>query len=171
MAKQNQPRLDDVPQAPELKKSLQEDDTLWQKFKETTKPLSPDRVVSAIQAKLQQSKQKIKAKIDRGEKLTDKEIEEYNEIIRAEATNIFDTTKERTLELILIAKSDNAEVVSLKMRVQERMLEWLKDLLAWILKKLTEIFCTMGAVAMGIPGSVFGMLKELFTSLYTSMTS
>ena len=89
--------------------------TLWQQFQETIASLSPQEIMTQLTA----TRNAIKAKLEKGEKITDEDIEFLNKTMEEQVTKILDDFKERAIKTTKITSSDSSEEVKLKLEVQE----------------------------------------------------
>ena len=157
--------FDDAPAPPTITLTLGQlkDKSLWDRVKEAAKSLSPE----SFMAKIQDERQKIEAKLDEGTELTDEDIEFLNQSAEEQVNEAFNTFKKQYLEHVKIQKTDSPEEIKLKIEVQRGLTAWLKDLFAWVIKKLKEIFAMIKKAVKWC----FEQVKELFKKLFSFITS
>lgn len=80
-----------------------------------------------------------KTKVERGEQLTEEEVELINDAMEQQLTNLIGKFKEETLATTKIKGTDTIEEMKYKVSVQSQLLEWLSKLLAWVTSKIKEI--------------------------------
>lgn len=136
--------------------------SLWERVKNAAKSLSPERLMAMINDK----RQEIEKKIDRGEELSDDDIEFLNKSTEEQLEKAFESFKKQYLEMAKIEKTDTTEEMKLKMEVQRGVVGWLSDLFAWVVKKLKEIFAQIKKAIQWC----FTQLKELFKQLFSFIT-
>ena len=133
--------------------------SLWERIKAAAKSLSPEHLLQLIS----NERDKIKRKLEKGEELTDEDIELLNKSAEEQLDAAFKVFKEQYLETVKIEKEDSSETKKLKMEVQEGLIAWLRDLLAWVIRKIKEIFEWIGRAI----DWCFDKVRELFQRLYS----
>ena len=136
--------------------------SLWEQLKDAAKSLNPEKLMEMINSQ----RKKIEAKLDRGEELTDEDIEFLNKSAEEQLEKAFDKFKNDYMEIAKIKKTDKPEEIKLKMEVQRGLVAWLKDLFAWVVGKLKEIFAMIKKAIQ----YCFEKVKELFAALFSFIT-
>ena len=155
--------LADAPQPPfRLVLRQPKHKSMWERFKDAAKSLSPEKLMEM----LNDQRQKIEAKIDRGEELSDEDIEFLNNSAEQQLEKAFEKFKTQYMEIAKIEKTDKPDEIKLKLEVQRGLVAWLKDLFAWVIGKLKEIFAMIKKAIQ----YCFEKVKELFKTLYSFIT-
>ena len=110
--------------------------TIWQQFREALASLSPEKMLDKMTA----TRRRIKAKLDRGEKITEEEMDLINGINKEQITDLLDDFKDRAIRTTELQSSDTTEEMQFKIEVQESLLDWLGKLFSWVIEKITAIF-------------------------------
>lgn len=153
----------DAPLPPfSLKLKQPQHKSLWDRVKNAAKALSPEKLM----AMLNDERQKIEQKLDRGQELTDDDMDFLNRSTEEQLEKAFDTFKQQYMEMAKIERTDTKDEIKLKMEVQKGLVTWLKDLFAWVIGKLKEIFAQIKKAVKWC----FEKVKELFKQLFSFIT-
>ena len=133
--------------------------SLWDRVKNAAKALSPEKLMAMIN----DERQRIEQKVDREEELTDDDIDFLNKSTEEQLEKAFDTFKKQYMEMAKIEKTDTQDEIKLKMEVQKGLVAWLKDLFAWVIGKLKEIYAMIKKAVKWC----FDRVKELFKQLFS----
>ena len=104
-----------------------------------------------------------KTKVERGEQLTEEEVELINDTMEQQLTNLIREFKEEALSITKIKETDTIDEMKYKLFVQSQLLEWLSKLLAWVTSKVKEITSKMEES----PEWCIEKSKELFEYLWS----
>lgn len=104
-----------------------------------------------------------KTKVERGEQLTNEEVELINDEMEQQFTNLIRKFKEEALAITKIKETDTIEEMKYKLFIQSQLLEWLSKLLAWVTSKVKEITSKIGES----PEWCIEKSKELFEYLWS----
>ncbi len=152
--------FDDAPQ-PTFRLTLRQPKhkSLWKRMKEAARSLSPEIFLDWIKTE----RQKIDAKLEQGTPLTDEDIEFLNKSVETQLNETIENFKVQFMEIAKIEKTDPPEVMKMKREIQDGLATWLKDLFAWVIKKLKYIF---EQIIEAIDWC-FEKVKEFFKKLYS----
>lgn len=132
---------------------------MWQKCCEAISSLSPAEVLEYINS----MRSDIERKLEKGEEITDEDIEFLNKSMEEEMTKILDKFKKQALATTRIERTDTHEEMKLKIEIQKGLLDWLSELFDWVVQKIKEIFERIkDAVEF-----CFQKAKELFEYLWS----
>lgn len=93
---------------------------------------------------------------------TDEELRFLNNLLSSKLDETMDRFKRDVSSMFAITKEDSLEIVALKVEVGSKLLEWLNNLVEWLLAKLTAIF----EKAKEALEWCWTQVKELFGVLY-----
>ncbi len=152
--------FDDAPQ-PRFRLTLRQPKHkgLWKRMKEAASSLSPESFLVWIKTE----RQKIDAKLEQGKQLTDEDIEFLNKSVETQLNETIENFKVQFMEIAKIEKTDPPEVMKMKREIQDGLATWLKDLFAWVIKKLKYIF----EMIIEKIDWCFEKVKEFFKKLYS----
>ena len=131
--------LTDAPLMPEVLRMTLREKSMWERFKETCQGLSPEKLMAAFDTEKQRIMKNVK---DRGH-ITEEEAELLNKMTEENIKKTLEEFKAKVLKEMEITTNDTPEQIEFKVSFADKLVQWLEDLLAWVVKKIKEIFSTM----------------------------
>ena len=151
--------LTDAPPKPEVLRIALREKSMWERFKETCQGLSPEKLMAAFD----REKQRIMKKVKERGRITEEEAALLNKTTQENVTKILEEFKTKVLEEMEITTNDTPEEIEFKMSFADKLVQWLHDLFAWVVKKIKEIFSEiMKAISWA-----WQMAKEFFDYLWS----
>ena len=126
----------DAPSMPQVLRMTLRDKSLWDKFIDSTKGMTPHKIWEALNGEKQRLSQKMKA----GQKLTQEECDFLNKKFLRDIEKVLNNFKDRVLAELEITPKDTPETIAFKLELTEQFIEWLSDLFKWLFKKIKGIF-------------------------------
>ncbi|ELR24776.1 uncharacterized protein ACA1_174370 [Acanthamoeba castellanii str. Neff] len=145
--------LTDAPQAPpEVVRLNLRSQSLWERIQEKARLL----------AYFHNEQEKVMRSAEKRGYYTDEELRFLNNLLSSKLDETMDRFKRDVSSMFAITKEDSLEIVALKVEVGSKLLEWLNNLVEWLLAKLTAIF----EKAKEALEWCWTQVKELFGVLY-----
>lgn len=148
-----------APQPPSSVRLSLRQKSLWARFVESTKDLSPSKILELFN----DEKEKLIQKRRDGITLTKEELEFLNKNTRKRVKKVLNQFEERVLEEMEVKETDTADEIEVKLSFAEQLVKWLKDLFDWVIKKMKEIF---DKIKEGLEWCA-KQIKDLFTYLFS----
>ena len=126
----------DAPPMPQVLRMTLREKSLWDKFIDSTKGMTPHKIWEALNGEKQRLSQKMKA----GQKLTQEECDFLNKKFLRDIEKVLNNFKDRVLAELEITPKDTPEIVAFKLDLTEQFIKWLSDLFEWLFKKIEGIF-------------------------------
>ena len=131
----------DAPRKPEtLRMTLRDKKSLWEKFRDSVRDLSPEKLLEAIS----NERERIMENVKKNGRITPQEAEVLNQTARENLRKTLETFLDEAMKPLKIKPTDSAEEVKLKSEFTQQLDRWLSDLFKWVLNKITEIFKWIG---------------------------
>lgn len=137
--------------------------SLWDRFKESVKGLSPEAIIK----RLSDETERIMKNIDKRGYVTDEECAFLNNTTEERLKEMFEIARKQIMAVVKIQPGDKPEEIKVKLSVSEELLTWLKNLFDWVIQKIKLIFTRLKEAAQWC----WTKAKELFHYLYSLLNS
>ncbi len=129
--------LTDAPRPPVLLKMTLKQKTLWERFKQGCKGLTPEKLMEFFHSEKDRVMQEM---MKRGH-ITEEEREFLNKGMREGVQKILKEFEEKAMEQMEIKADDTPDEIQFKVDFGKQLLRWLSNLFNWLIEKIQAIFC------------------------------